>query len=120
MEQAGNDLIKRDTVEGIHQDRTMLGAHGCVSMGTGLGYVDRMKFKVAISIEDGPLPYVLHVAVPYEGQFRAAKFRFKRLEEAIQLQAEYLQEYQSDRFMVHRFHVRKIRELHGRPYVRED
>lgn len=79
-----------------------------------------MKLKVAISIEDGPLPYVLHVAVPFEGKFRAAKFRFKRLEDAKHVMNEYLDEFINDRNTVHRFHMRKIRELHGEEYVRED
>lgn len=79
-----------------------------------------MKFKVAISIEDGPLPYVLHVAVPLGGMFHAAKFRFKRLADSIHVQNEYLDEFLNDRNTVHRFHLRKLRELHGEIYVRQD
>lgn len=80
-----------------------------------------MKFKVAISIEEGPLPFWVHVAVP-EGakEFKAAKFKFKRLEEAEKLQHEYLEEFTTNRNHISRFHLRKIRELHGEPYIRSD
>lgn len=80
-----------------------------------------MKFKVAISIEDGPLPYWVHAAVPEgHGTFKAAIYKFKRLEDAEALQHEYLDAFINDRKTVMRFHLRKIRELHGEPYVRED
>ena len=79
-----------------------------------------MKFKVAISIEDGPLPYWLHVAVPEMNGFKAAKFKFKRLEDAEKLHHEYLDEFIHARNQILRFHLRKIRELHGEEYIRKD
>ena len=80
-----------------------------------------MKFRASITIDEGPLPYLLSVAVPYgENTFKAVKFRFKRRAEAEELSKQYLDEFEFNRNHFERFHQGMVRKLHGEPYVRED
>ena len=74
-----------------------------------------MKYKIAITVKDYELPFILQVAIPIlDRKVRVTEFRFSRFHMAEDLMLEYNQAFQATPLDIANFHYRVIERMKGK------